>query len=214
MAAGKKTKASEKKGSEKNGEQPVVAAAEEAAAAAGPVVATAASTAASSKAEAAAPGDQGGEGSNGDDQGQKRGADKDTKEGVEASPSKNSRKAASTSSVTTTKKCSVCTTEFEARPGTSRCNECSKIAVQVMRIVGSADEATKKEYGELSVQERKSFIQHARERVGNDLKADLQQYITQVQESRTVETFKGSGEYLDEFDLDTKYPASGLPFFV
>ena len=83
-----------------------------------------------------------------------------------------------------------------------------------MRLVGSADEATKKDYGDLSVQERKSFIQHARERIGNDLKADLQQYITQVQESKTVETFKGSGVYLDEIDLDIKYPASGLPFFV
>jgi len=67
------------------------------------------------------------------------------------------------------------------------------------------NEPLKDNYDNMGPRDKNNFIVQARGKLGGELKAVLHQEMTKISQRTNTENFVGSGEYLDEDDLEEKY---------
>ena len=67
------------------------------------------------------------------------------------------------------------------------------------------NEEMKDYYDNMGPKDKNNFIVQARGKLGGELKATLIQEVTKIAQRTNTENFLGSGEYLDEEELEEKY---------
>jgi hypothetical protein len=106
------------------------------------------------------------------------------------------------------KLCVECRVKAGKPTGTStsfRCSDCNSLRSRITRTLQKEGQEKVSAFKTLSKQEKIEFFAKNREAMGEELSAAVQDVITRVLKTTNEVEFKGTGEFLDEEDIRTKY---------
>ena len=85
-----------------------------------------------------------------------------------------------------------------------RCKACHALRSRINRVLARNGNLVP-DWTDVSDEQKKHFYQNFHNLSGGDLLARLQETVSEVKKQATVVSFEGTGEFLDEVDLDRKY---------
>lgn len=89
-------------------------------------------------------------------------------------------------------------------PSSMRCKACHNLKSRINRVLSHYGTLAK-DWTNVSENEKKEFYQKYKEMAGQDLLTRLQETVTEHKKTSSAVSFEGTGDYIDEIDLDEKY---------